>query len=359
MALSRLFWAPLALALLAGCSDGNNNDSNSGDDRPVLPLELSAPPIDFPGMDVRFAADVPYGEGERNVFDILMPDCEGPTPLILYIHGGGFTGGDKSGGYERFRGLIEQAMQSCVAFAGINYFLLDVPEDDAGRAAAAQQGGVLTSLQDAALALQFLRYHYQSLNIDPDNIASFGGSAGAGASLWLGTHDDMADPDSADPVLRESTRLKAVGAIATQATYDLLDWEGILLPVTEPLAGILGGTDVVTIAGFVNATNYLLTFFGIPAIEDIDTPEHAAWRANVDMLEMMDAGDAPIYTENFATSINDPLDMFLHHARHAIVVKERADEVGLHSVAYSRDPAYALEDPSGEDLASFLIRHIR
>ncbi|MGB1142421.1 MAG: hypothetical protein ACPG1A_16090, partial [Halioglobus sp.] len=290
---------------------------------------------------------------------IMMPDCDEPTPLILYIHGGGFTGGDKSGGYDRFQGLIEEAMQSCVAFAGINYFLLEVPSDDADRIAAAEQGGVLTSLQDAARALQFLRYHHQSLNIDPENVASFGGSAGAGASLWLGTHDDMADPESADPVLRESTRLKAVGAIATQATYDLLDWEDILLPVTEPLSSILGGTDVVTIAGFVGATNYLLTFFGIPSVEDIDTPEHAAWRANVDMLEMMDAGDAPVYTENFTTGFDDPLNMFLHHATHAIAVKERADAVGLHNVSYSRDPGFPMADPSGENLASFLIRHIR
>ena len=37
----------------------------------------------------------------------------------------------------------------------------------------------------------------------------------------------------------------------------------------------------------------------------------------------------------------------------------RADEVGLHSVAYVDDEEYLLADPSGEGLTSFLLRHIR
>lgn len=63
--------------------------------------------------------------------------------------------------------------------------------------------------------------------------------------------------------------------------------------------------------------------------------------------------------ENFATSFDDLLNVFLHHALHALAVKDRADQVGLESVAYSREPNYPLEDPSGEDLVSFLSRHIR
>jgi len=357
MTFMRFFCLSLLLGLTSACSDSNNN--NGEPPRPALALEFTEPPLEFPNTSVRFAQDVSYGEGERNVFDIMMPDCEEPTPLIVYIHGGGFTGGDKSGGYDRFENVIREAMDSCVAFAGINYFLLSVPGPDGDIAAAAQQGGVLTSLQDTARALQFLRYHYQSLNLDPENIASFGGSAGAGASLWLGTHDDMADPDSADPVLRESTRLKAVGAIATQATYDILDWEQILLPLTEQFGDLLGGTDIPTVSAAVGASNYLLTFLGVTSLEEIDTPENAAWRENVDMLALMDAGDAPVFVHNFDTGFGDLLNMFLHHGLHAIAVQDRANEVGLHSVVYVDDPVYNIQDPSGEDLASFLLRHIR
>ena len=56
----------------------------------------------------------------------------------------------------------------------------------------------------------------------------YGASAGAGTSLWIGFSDEMSDPLNSDPVLRESTRVSCVGAIATQATYDFFKWPEIL-----------------------------------------------------------------------------------------------------------------------------------
>jgi len=97
----------------------------------------------------------------------------------------------------------------------------------------------------------------------------------------------------------------------------------------------------------------------VASIAEITSPENEAYRANVDMLALMDAGDTPIYVQNFQVGFDDLLNVFLHHGLHALAVKARADEVGLHSVAYSEDPDYLLEDPSGEDLVSFLLRHIR
>ena len=355
----KLFCLPVALLALTACSGNNNNDDNSLiEARPALELSFTTAPVDLSGIAANYAEDVRYGEAERNLFDIYLPDCDDPTPLVIYIHGGGFTGGDKSNGHSNAEG-IRELLQNCVAFATINYTLLTVPTAEEGVSSIVAQGGVLPSLEDAARALQFMRYHFSSLNLDPDNVAAYGASAGAGASLWLGTHDDLADADNEDPVLRESTRLKAVGALATQSTYDLLRWEQVLLPITKSLEGVLGGTDIPTVAGAVGATNYLLTFLGVDSIDAISTPENEAYRANVDMLGLMDAGDAPIYVQNFQTGFDDLLNLFLHHGLHALAVKERADEVGLESVAYSEEPAYALTDPSGEDLNSFLLRHIR
>jgi hypothetical protein len=349
---------PLALCVLAACSDGNDNTNNAIEARPALELSYTAAPVDLSGITAQYAEDVRYGEAERNVFDIYLPDCDEPTPLVIYIHGGGFTGGDKSGATSN-AAAIREFLQECVAYASINYTLLKVPSAAQGVSSIVAQGGVLTSLEDAARALQFMRYHYSSLNIDIENVALYGVSAGAGASLWLGTHGEMADPDNEDPVLRESTRVKAVGALATQSTYDLLVWETVLLPITESLEGVLGGTDIPTVAQAVGATNYLLTFLGVDSIDAIYTPENEAYRANVDMLAMMDSGDAPVYVQNYETGFDNLLNMFLHHGLHALAVKERADAVGLESVAYSEEPAYPLTDPSGEGLTSFLLRHIQ
>jgi len=347
-----LFLLTFVLPLVAACSDGGDRREQP---RPPLELAFSGAPIDLAGTAADYAADVRYGPGERNLFDIYLPDCDEPTALVIYIHGGGFTGGDKGSAPAD---NIREFLRACIAHASINYFLLDIPGPGEDTASAEAQGGVLTSLQDTARALQFMRYHFASLNIDPQRVALYGVSAGAGASLWLGTHDDMADPGNPDPVLRESTRVSAVGALATQSTYDLLRWEDILLPITAPFEDLLGGTDLVSLAQGLGVTNYLLTFLGVASVDAIAGADNIAYRAEVDMLGLMDAGDAPVYVHNFDTGFDDLLNLFLHHGLHALAVKARADEVGLHSVAYVEDPVYALEDPSGEGLTSFLTRHI-
>jgi acetyl esterase/lipase len=205
-----------------------------------------------------------------------------------------------------------------------------------------------------------MRYHYQSLNLDPENVAVWGRSAGAGTALWLGTHDDMADPGNTDPVLRESTRVKAIGAIATQSTYDILAWEAVLQPLVNALVpGVFPSSDFEDVAAGLGATSYLLRFLGAESFEQLHAPEYLAYRENVDMLKQMDSGDAPIFVANRTPGLSNPLNFVLHHSLHALAVQARAEEVGLESVAYSNDPAWPLEDPSGEELTSFLLRHVR
>jgi acetyl esterase/lipase len=75
-------------------------------------------------------------------------------------------------------------------------------------------------LSDAARALQFIRSQADEWNVDKTRIAASGGSAGACSSLWLAYHDDMADPESADPVARESTRLYCAAVGAAQTSLD-------------------------------------------------------------------------------------------------------------------------------------------
>ena len=69
-------------------------------------------------------------------------------------------------------------------------------------------------------ALQFVRSKAGEWNIDKERIGACGGSAGGCTSLWLAFHPDMADPSSADPVARESTRLWCAAVTAPQTTLD-------------------------------------------------------------------------------------------------------------------------------------------
>jgi acetyl esterase len=148
-------------------------------------------------------ADVHYGPHERNVLDFWQAESKQATPVLVSIHGGGFQSGNKSVD----RQLLKECLASGISVAAITYRL-------------SNQAIAPAQFQDCARAIQFIRSKAKEWNIDPKRIAATGGSAGAGLSLWLGFHDDLADPNSADPVLRQSTRLTCMAVFNGQTSYD-------------------------------------------------------------------------------------------------------------------------------------------
>ena len=64
-------------------------------------------------------ADVAYGPHERNVLDFWKADGDGPRPLLVYIHGGGWIGGDKKQKPEAIRPWLEKG----ISYAAVNYRL--------------------------------------------------------------------------------------------------------------------------------------------------------------------------------------------------------------------------------------------
>ncbi len=97
---------------------------------------------------------------------------------------------------------------------------------------AAEQGvfpPVMGPMGDAKLALQFLRLNAERWNLDPERVALYGGSAGACSALWLGLAPDRAEPNSDDPVLRQSTKVRAIGCAGAQTSLDpvqMRQWVG-------------------------------------------------------------------------------------------------------------------------------------
>ena len=148
--------------------------------------------------------DVSYGPDERNKLDFWKAESSEPTPLVFYIHGGGWGAGSKESNKGPFLNLLKDG----VSYVSINYRL------------ARGENVLPCSLHDAARALQFVRSKAEEWNIDPDRIIVSGGSAGGCSSLWLTYHDDMADPDSDDPVARQSTRVLGAAVIYAQSTLD-------------------------------------------------------------------------------------------------------------------------------------------
>lgn len=161
--------------------------------------------------------NVSYGKHERNVLDFWQAKSEKPTPVVICIHGGGWSGGDKSGYYGRAKTFLDAG----ISMATINYRLMKQANEEK------VIPPVKAPLEDAARAVQFIRSKASEWNIDKKRIGATGGSAGGASSLWLAFHDDMADPKSSDPVARESTRLYCAAVEGAQTSLDpkeLLEW---------------------------------------------------------------------------------------------------------------------------------------
>jgi acetyl esterase/lipase len=158
--------------------------------------------------------NVPYGSHPRQVLDFYPAKSETPTPVVFYIHGGGWRGGDKKTNPQAF-------LAEGISVVAINYRYVQNGADDK------VEPPVKAPLGDAARALQFVRAKAAEWNLDKERIGATGGSAGGCSSLWLALHNDMADPGSDDPIARESTRLYCAAVMGAQVSLDpkeLRDW---------------------------------------------------------------------------------------------------------------------------------------
>jgi len=273
-------------------------------------------------------ANLSYGPHERNVLDLWLAKSDKPTPLIVFIHGGGFVGGDKSKASPE---AIRRCLDAGVSFMSINYrFRKHAPIQDI--------------LRDAARAIQFVRFNAAKFNLDPKRIASYGGSAGAGTSLWLAVHDDLADPKSEDPVLRRSSRITAAGCMNGQATYDLVEWERVIGKFKPE---------------WRNSPDEDVEFYHFKSRDDFETPAGRKILDDCSMLRQITRDDAPVFmTCSLPDKEPDSRNALLHHPRHMQAVKEKCDAAGVEVRTVSTARKAREEGAEKPDLLGFLLQHL-
>lgn len=181
------------------------------------PIGESAPHLEE-RMSVPTHADVVYGPHPAQRFDLYLADVDGPAPLAVYIHGGGFRAGSKEKINPR---TLNTLLEAGLHVASVEYRLLQAAKLPAAHL-------------DGLRALQTLRARSGEWGIDKTRVAAFGGSAGAQICMWLAFHEDMAKPDSNDPVERESSRLSYVATSGGQTTMDFNWWMANIPGYTEP-----------------------------------------------------------------------------------------------------------------------------
>ena len=164
--------------------------------------------------------DIAYGDAEAQKLDLYLPAGDGPHPLVIYVHGGGWWNGSKS---NTSRSDIEQFLERGVAFAAIDYGTLEAAAEEA------LFPPLLKPLHDTRRALQFLRMNAANYRLDAERIGAYGSSAGGFNALWLGLHTDQAVPAATDPLDRVSTQLAVAAGINAQTTIDpnqMRQWAG-------------------------------------------------------------------------------------------------------------------------------------
>ncbi len=242
-------------------------------------------------------ANVSYGPHKLNAIDFWRAEGDGPRPLLVYIHGGGWTGGDKK---QQNPAVIQSYLKQGISYAAINYRLTgEVP--------------LPAPVHDAARAIQFIRSKAAEWNINKNRIALTGGSAGACTSMWLLLHDDLADPKSDDPVQRESTRVTAAAVASGQVSIDP--------PVIEKWLG-------------PNVLKHRMIWMAVgektmaDAMKHYD--KHKALYVEFSPYNHLDKDDPPLLM-TYGNNMKLPSENAghgIHHPVYGIKLKEKADRLG-------------------------------
>lgn len=163
---------------IAGIGRAVNPDTLAATRKLIAPL-LPAGPL--PG--VRILRDLHYGSDERRRLDLFTPEHPEPRrPLLVFVHGGGFTGGDKHMPGTPFYDNIGNwaVAQGCNA-VNLTY-----------RLAPAHQWP--SAIEDLAAAVRFLQTQGGKHGIGAERIFLMGQSAGAAHVASYVAHPEFYAP---------------------------------------------------------------------------------------------------------------------------------------------------------------------
>ena len=274
-------------------------------------------------------ANVKYGKDERNIFDIWLAESDQPTPLAIYIHGGGFRAGSKE---KLSNDILSQLLKAGISVASINYRYLSIDTP------------LPTSHHDARRALQFMRSKAGEWNIDKSRFAAFGGSAGAQICMWLAYSNDMAKPKSKDPIKRESTRLTCVATTGGQTTNKSEFWKEMIIDLMGSQIEAEGF--VRPLGTLVDPEKVRMATWGASSLEEASriASQHSA-------LSIISKDAPPIFmTYGMDPSAKPPTDRnrlrgwIIHHVNLGIALKEKTDALELE--AHLKYPGAELKYPS-------------
>lgn len=204
--------------------------------------------------------------------DLYIPTVgEGPFPVVVMIHGGGFMFGDKADG----AGLtgVDQLLEAGYAVASINYRL-------SGEAQWPAQ------IHDSKAAVRYLRAVAADYNLDPQHIGAWGASAGGNLVAMLGTTCGVAELEGAE--LGNADQSSCVQAV--------VDWFG---PIDFlQLDAQFAGTECAQNHDAADSPESKLVGAPIQTVPEIVATTNA--------MNYVDAEDAPFLIQHGSADCNIP-----------------------------------------------------
>ena len=171
--------------------------ANSNSNKPTMSTEdlLKRAPD-----GVTVLPDIAYREGnDAWKLDLAMPKERGdaPRPAIVYIHGGGWTKGDKRG--KGIGAVLHYAAKGYVCIS-VNY-RLDVDKK--------------ACVEDVKCAVRWLRAHAEKYNVAPDRIGAAGNSSGGHLALMLAVCPASAGLEGDGPYQEHSSMVQSAHCSST------------------------------------------------------------------------------------------------------------------------------------------------
>lgn len=176
----------------------------------TVPSRLGGAPVP---KNLTIVEDIPYRKGTSKswTLDLAMPKqrSEKARPALVFVHGGGWSSGDKQRGV--FRAMpIEYAQKGYVCIS-VNYRLTG-------------EAGFPACLEDVKCAVRWLRAHAEKYHVDPNHIGGYGNSAGAHLISLLALVGKDTDLEGNGPWQDQSSLLNAVCVSAVPT--DFTNWRG-------------------------------------------------------------------------------------------------------------------------------------
>jgi acetyl esterase/lipase len=174
--------------------------------------------------------DVQYGTaGDLPLkLDVIRPEKQSDKlrPAIVWIHGGGWQGGNKSSGAGRLRELV--ASGDYVGFS-VGYRLTDVASWPA-------------QIHDCKAAIRWIRASAKTYGVDPQRIGVWGSSAGGHLVSMLGTSGDVKSLDGENGSADASSRVACVVDFCGPSDFIAFGEKSAgMRAATSPVGKLLGG----------------------------------------------------------------------------------------------------------------------